>query len=102
MSSVASVFSIMARSKVIIFECALDCKLGAYSLKDGDGVKVVKDVDGWYGVYVTWAEGMLCRISAERVNELAGYEVIPCTCRLVLGDDANCEVHGKSAHWGGE
>ena len=90
------------RQAIIIFECALDCKLGAYSLRKGDGVKVVKDVDGWYGVHVTWAEGMLTRATPAAVNALAGYDVIPCSCRLVLGDDTNCEVHGKSAHWGGE
>lgn len=103
MSSAASVFSTMARSKVIIFECAANVQVGAYALRKGDGVKVVKDVDGYYNVNVAWAEGSFGHINAERVNELAGYEVIPCSCRLILGDDTGCEVHGKSAHWmGGE
>jgi hypothetical protein len=99
MSSAASVFASHARGeKVIIFECALDCKVGAYSLTEGDGIKAVSDGYGLYHVYVAWAEGSIGRLRAAEINKLAGRDVIYCSCMDPVhpGDSPNCEIHAMA------
>jgi hypothetical protein len=94
MSSAASIFASHARGeKVIIFECAIDCKVGAYQVSEGDGMKVVSDGNGMFDLHVSWAEGVLWKIDANKVNELAGANVLRCSCLERVGDDPRCVVH---------
>lgn len=76
MSIASSLFASHARGNTISFECSIDCKLGAYSLAEGEPLKVVDDRDGLYSVYVEWGEGAIARLPARDVNKLAGYEII--------------------------
>jgi hypothetical protein len=96
MSLETSLFASHARSAPITFECALDCKVGAYSLQEGDGIKAMRDWSSLYNVYVEWAEGPIGRLTGKDVNKLAGYDVIRCSCLDPVhpGDDPNCQVHG--------
>lgn len=88
MASAASIFASHARSRVVVFECALDIKVGAYSLKEGDGIKAVEDQGtGWWNLYVTWAEGSLGRVPAGTVNMLAG--------EAIVQDDQNFHFAGR-------
>ena len=100
MSLASSVFASHARGNTLSFECAIDCKLGAYSLAEGEPLKVVDDRDGLYSVYVEWDEGAIARLSARDVNKLAGSEIVEehplCTCLEREGDDPLCKVYG---HW---
>lgn len=99
MASAASIFASHARSRVVVFECALDIKVGAYTLREGDGVKAVEDLPtGKWNLYVTWAEGSLGKVPAGTVNTLAGEDVILCSCTDPVhpGDNAYCLVHGRA------
>lgn len=101
MSMETALFASHARGNTFTFGCALECKVGAYSLAEGDGVKVVReDWSGLWHVYVEWAEGSIGRLTARDVNKLAGREVIGepiCTGIDSLHcDDPACAVHG---HW---
>lgn len=104
MSLESALFASHARGNNITFPCSIDCKLGAYSLAEGEPLKVVDDRDGLYSVYVEWGEGPIARVSARDVNKLAGYEAVEehplCTCMDPVhpGDDPLCKVHG---HWVG-
>jgi hypothetical protein len=102
MSIASSLFASHARGNTITFKCSLDCKLGAYSLAEGEPLRVVDDRDGLFSVYVEWGEGAIGRFSAKDINKLAGYEAVKeqpmCSCLDPVhpGDDPFCKVHG---HW---
>lgn len=88
MTSAASLFASHARANVVVFECALDMKVGAYSLREGDGIKAVEDLkSGQYHLYVSWADGSLGKVPAGTVNMLAGEEIVQ--------DDENFHWAGK-------
>jgi len=101
MSIESSLFVSHARGSTFTFRCAVDCRVGAYSLSEGEPLKIVDDKDGLYLVYVEWGEGAIGRLSAHDVNKLAGREVLAeeaqCTCLDPVhpGDDPLCKVHGN-------
>jgi len=95
MSLESSLFASHARGNTITFECSIDCHIGAYSLKEGEPLKVLDDKDGLFSVYVEWGEGAIARMNAHDINKLAGYDVIPCVCTDPVheGDNPDCPVH---------
>lgn len=60
----------------VAFTCAVDCQLGAYSLRQDDRIRAISDGDGLFSIYVEWAEGALIRINAHDVNKLAGFKAV--------------------------
>lgn len=98
MSVASSIFASHARGTTFTFKCAIDCQIGAYSLREGEPLKVVKNFNGLWAVYVEWGEGSIGSLAAHDVNKLAGYEAVneprctgtdPTHC-----DDPKCKVHG--------
>lgn len=76
MSVASSLFTSHARSRSFAFSCALDLKIGAYSLKEGEPLKVIKDNRGKYHVQVEWAEGSIGPVPASTINLLAGEKIV--------------------------
>jgi len=75
-TGISSVFASHARKVTTSFLCALDCRIGAYSLTEGEPLKVVGDGTGRFYLYVDWGDGAIARLSAHDVNRLAGYEAV--------------------------
>lgn len=75
-SGLSSLFSDYARSVNATFRRSMDCRLGAYSLQEGEPIKAVSDGQGLFYIYVEWGEGYIARLNAHDVNKLAGYEAV--------------------------
>ena len=65
-----------ATKQVVYFSCYCDLRLGAIALNEGESIKAVSDGTGYFYLYVEWMDGCLGRYTAEKVNELAGKEVV--------------------------
>lgn len=76
MSLETSLFASHARGSTFTFRCAIDCHVGAYSLREGDLLKIMDDRDGLYSVYVEWGEGAVGRLNAHDISKLAGSKLI--------------------------
>ena len=57
----------------ITFTCSKDMRLGAYSLTEGESIEAF-GYPGQYYLHVEWAEGAIGPLSADKVNEIAGFE----------------------------
>lgn len=69
-------FATHARKATASFLCSYDCKIGAYSLQEGEPLRVVGDGAGKFDLYVSWGDGSIGKLRPHEVNQLAGYEAV--------------------------
>jgi hypothetical protein len=68
--------TLQPKTKSVTFTCSMDCMIGAYSLQEGEPMKVTSDGRGKYYLKVSWADGDIGPLTAVIVNKLAGKEVV--------------------------
>jgi hypothetical protein len=68
--------TLQPKTKSVTFTCSMDCMIGAYSLQEGEPMKVTSDGRGKYYLNVSWADGDIGPLTAVIVNKLAGKEVV--------------------------
>lgn len=62
--------------QIVYFSCDRDIRVGAITLREGESIKAVSNGMGKFNLYVEWVEGSIGVYSAEKVNDLAGKEVV--------------------------
>jgi hypothetical protein len=71
-----TIFATNKGKTTVAFKCAMDCQIGAYSLKEGESLKAISNGYGLFDLYVDWGDGSIGRLNARDVNKLAGQEVV--------------------------
>lgn len=71
-------YQVKNKKQTASFTCCNQFQIGAYTLQEGDRIKVMEDSvnRGLFYVYVEWAEGAVTKLNAAAVNRLAGFQAV--------------------------